>query len=263
MRRQTHRAVPHLVAHAGLEAVTLESCQSFPRHSHDEFGVGLIAFGGHRSWSGRGQVEATAGDVISVNPGEIHDGLPMRGEARGWRMIYVRPESVCGEDIGLNDFEFARPALADPRLALAFRRLFAAVVEPGGDGLAVEQGLIALFAGLAARTPARGGAPASIARAQQLIDDDPTRNVSLAELAALVGVSRFQLVRGFRRHLGATPHAYLVQRRVRLARRLLLTGVTPAACAVEAGFADQSHLTRAFVRQYGVTPARWRAAAQG
>jgi AraC-like DNA-binding protein len=79
-------------------------------------------------------------------------------------------------------------------------------------------------------------------------------------LAALSGVSRFQLLRGFAREIGITPHAYLVQRRVLLARRFLADGQTPAQAAVRAGFADQSHMTRAFVRQLGVTPSRYRAA---
>ncbi len=56
-----------------------------------------------------------------------------------------------------------------------------------------------------------------------------------------------------------TPHAYLVQRRVRLARELLRVGRTPAEATAEAGFSDQSHVTRTFARCYGVTPARYRA----
>jgi AraC-like DNA-binding protein len=84
--------------------------------------------------------------------------------------------------------------------------------------------------------------------------------VTLAELAAISGVSRFQLLRGFVRDIGVTPHAYLVQLRVRLARRLLAQRHTPAQAALLAGFADQSHLTRAFVRQVGVTPGRYREA---
>jgi len=79
----------------------------------------------------------------------------------------------------------------------------------------------------------------------------------LAELAALSGVSRFQLLRGFVREIGITPHAYLVQLRVRHARRLLTHAHTPAQAALLAGFADQSHLTRAFVRQFGITPGRY------
>ena len=83
---------------------------------------------------------------------------------------------------------------------------------------------------------------------------------TLAELAALSGVSRFQLLRGFAREVGATPHAYVVQRRVLLARRLVAQRRSLAEAAAGAGFADQSHMTRAFVPEFGITPARYRAA---
>jgi len=76
----------------------------------------------------------------------------------------------------------------------------------------------------------------------------------------LSGVSRFQLLRGFSREIGITPHAYLVQRRVLRAKQFLADGQTPAEAATRAGFADQSHMTRAFVRQLGITPARYQAA---
>ena len=81
-----------------------------------------------------------------------------------------------------------------------------------------------------------------------------------SDRAALSGVSRFQLLRGFAREVGATPHAYLIQRRVHLVQKLLALGCNPAEAALRAGFADQSHMTRAFRRQLGVTPARYRAA---
>jgi AraC-like DNA-binding protein len=84
--------------------------------------------------------------------------------------------------------------------------------------------------------------------------------VSLAELAAQSGISRFQLLRSFTREVGITPHAYLVQRRVRHARQLLADGQPPVQAALEAGFADQSHMTRAFARQLGITPSRYQAA---
>ena len=86
------------------------------------------------------------------------------------------------------------------------------------------------------------------------------RHTSLAELAALSGVSRFQLLRGFAREIGTTPHAYLVQLRVRRARRHLAGGKSPGEAAALAGFADQSHMTRAFVCHFGITPARYKAA---
>nr|WP_249424074.1 helix-turn-helix transcriptional regulator [Klebsiella sp. RHBSTW-00465] len=66
-------------------------------------------------------------------------------------------------------------------------------------------------------------------------------------------------MRGFARETGITPHAYLIQSRVRLARRLLAAGHSPADTALMAGFADQSYLTRAFQKQFAMTPGRYQA----
>jgi AraC-like DNA-binding protein len=83
--------------------------------------------------------------------------------------------------------------------------------------------------------------------------------VSLAELARIAGLPRFQILRAFARETGLTPHAYQVQRRIDLVRRLITRRVPLAEAALTAGFADQSHMTRAFVRRYGLTPAAYRS----
>lgn len=72
---------------AGVEAVNSESDFAFGRHTHDQFGIGLMDSGGQKSLSGRGNVESIAGDIITVNPGEVHDGglLAAMSEARAAR----------------------------------------------------------------------------------------------------------------------------------------------------------------------------------
>jgi len=64
------------------------------------------------------------------------------------------------------------------------------------------------------------------------------------------------LLRGFAREVGIAPHADLVQRRVRLARQLLAKGQTPVQAVNADGLANQGHMTRAFVRQVGMTSSR-------
>ncbi len=250
----------------GIAAVELDSARSFPRHAHDQWGIGVMIAGGHRSWSCLGQVEAEAGDTIAVNPGEMHDGAPLGGVARRWRMLFIDPALAAGwlaPEAGavLPD---ARPAARDPLLPALFAEAFAHAVAPAPDRLAAEAALLRLLAaalrrhGLRRLPPLR--ATPGVARARARLDEAPECPATLAELAALAGCSRFQLLRGFARETGATPHAYQMQQRVRLARRLLAAGRPIAEAALAAGFADQSHLTRAFVRQLGITPGRFRAA---
>lgn len=264
--RHLHRAQQLRSLIPGIEAISLVSQRGFPRHAHDHFGIGVIAFGGHRSWSGVGTVEAAPGDVIMVNPGELHDGLPIRGAARGWRMLQFDPGLIARELAAehRDGLEIVRPAVRDPWLAARIVRLFAGVTARQPDPLAVEQDIVLTLMHVlrrhGMRPPQGEQLSPPVVRALQRLDAAPADPVSLTELSALAGMSRFQLLRGFAREVGVTPHAYLIQQRVRLARRYLASGLSPAAAASVAGFADQSHMTRAFVRHLGVTPARYRAA---
>jgi AraC-like DNA-binding protein len=87
-----------------------------------------------------------------------------------------------------------------------------------------------------------------------LIDADPTRALSLADLAKESGVSRHETVRAFARAFGMSPYAYLIDQRLLRARRLIVAGASLADAALDAGFFDQSHMHRLFVRRYGFTP---------
>jgi AraC-like DNA-binding protein len=261
-----HRARQHRTNKAGTEAVSAISRRQFPRHAHDGYGLGLLDSGAHRTWSSIGHVEAVAGDVITINPEEMHDGSPIGGRARRWRMIYFEPSVVANElrDETSHQLEIARPMIRDPELRRRLERLFETITDEVHQQLAVDEALVRVLALVlrrhSARTlPAQSASPA-IALARQWLDETHGASVSLADLSAVAGVSRFQLVRGFAKEVGITPYAYLMQRRVRLARSLITSGRSLGEAALEAGFSDQSHMTRAFVRQFGVTPARYRAA---
>lgn len=160
--------------------------------------------------------------------------------------------------------ELVRPVARDAVMARLFERLFACFTNTYTDSLAREESLLCCLMGLLRRhgmkRPMADHRSACVAKAVRRLDAALDEPASLAELAALSGVSRFKLLRSFAREVGITPHAYLVQKRVRLARQLLANGQAPADAALQAGFADQSHMTRTFMRQLGFTPSRYRAA---
>jgi AraC-like ligand binding domain len=126
MAKRMHRVEQHRSRLRGIEALTLFSNHAFPRHSHDQFGIGIMTFGAQRSWSVIGQVESEVGDVIMVNPGEMHDGLPVDGLARGWRILYLNPTLVARE-IAEEEANVVRPVARDPQLARDVDRLFSLV----------------------------------------------------------------------------------------------------------------------------------------
>ncbi len=253
---------------AGVEAVEADTTLAFGRHTHEQFGIGLIERGAQKSASGRGMVEAGAGDIITVNPGEVHDGAPIGDGGRAWRILYLEPAIVaeCAEDIGAEGRwasagEFMVPAIRDGRLACLFRDLYRAMTgaDPDPGALQADQALLLLLDALL--QPARVTQPCTvaggIASARAWIDDDPVAPLTLAALAKEAGLSRYQFLRGFARETGLTPHAYLMQRRIHRARRLIAGGARLADAAAASGFSDQSHMTRLFVRSFGMAPGSY------
>lgn len=94
---------------------------------------------------------------------------------------------------------------------------------------------------------------------RERLADDLVHTPSLSELAALIGLSRYQLLRRFERVYGMTPFAWQRQVRTERARALIGEGRTLADAAADCGFADQSHMTRVFVAHFGFTPGAWAA----
>ncbi|MGG1949328.1 AraC family transcriptional regulator [Trinickia sp. NRRL B-1857] len=273
--------VMYRCAVAGVQATAADTARTFARHSHDTFGVGLVLRGAQRSASGRGPVQARAGDIITVNPGEVHDGSPFDDRGRAWRMLYLEPALVydVASELGAtmpSSVELEQPVLQDAAFAVRFERGFSAATSgvAASNRLACDEALFMLIAEFVRRHTTvrlRGSsqgqasadtANACIRRAKARIDDDPCQPLTLESLAADAGLSRFQLLRGFARDTGLPPHAYLIQRRIALARRLIEQGLPLAEAAAGAGFADQSHMTRAFSRAFGITPAQYAGAVR-
>ena len=253
---------------AGIEAVRAETGHSFPKHTHDQFGIGVIETGAQVSLSGRGMVQAEAGDIISVNPNEVHDGMPV-SESRAWSMLYFDPRLIGDllRDIGEGRFgamEFPSPVIRDGEMGGHFKTLFSLLIGDATEGSLLRDGLLLSLLAAVMREGAGGSredaVPADINRARELIDDDPAAPLTLAELAELCGLSHFRFLRAFTKATGLTPHAYLMQRRIQEARRLIAAGTSLAEAAFASGFSDQSHMTRLFVRNFGVSPGAYAAA---
>jgi AraC-like DNA-binding protein len=104
--------------------------------------------------------------------------------------------------------------------------------------------------------------PGDIRRACEFIDAMAPTHISLNDIANVVGMSRFHFLRIFKSATGFSPYAYLIQRRVELARTLIENGSSLAQAALEAGFSDQSHMTRRFKATYGVTPGQYQQALE-
>lgn len=211
-------------------------------------------------------VEAFPGQVICVNPGEVHDGMGLNDQIRSWRMIYV-DACVMSREIGdeiEGTPEISCPVIADPLMADRISELFNAATSHSAEPLRCEENLLCcvtyLLQTYGARRRRLSPSLPSIGRALERLQAQPQQPTTLSELSSIAGLSRFQFLRAFTRQTGISPHAYLIQLRLQRARRLLAKHHTIADTAALAGFADQSHMTRCFVRRLGITPRQYQNA---
>jgi AraC family transcriptional regulator len=106
---------------------------------------------------------------------------------------------------------------------------------------------------------AERGTDVRIKRAIDFIEARFAEDISLAEISLASGLSLTQLTARFHQHTGSTPYSYVIDRRLRQATHLLATTDTPIAhVAIETGFSDQQHMTRAFKARLGRTPSQVR-----
>ena len=111
--------------------------------------------------------------------------------------------------------------------------------------------------------PPAGLSRRQLAKAQDYLSDHIRGEVTLRDLAALIGVSPSHLCRAFRTSTGTTPHRWQVDRRLDQAKTLMLKGDAKLAdVAVAVGFYDQAHFTATFRTRFGVTPGAWRREAR-
>ncbi len=271
------KAPPHIARvlrapRAGVYGTDTVSGRHFGRHWHDTYGFGLLDRGAHSSASGRGPVHAYAGDVITTNPGEVHDGRPLGGPTRRWRILHIDADVMASitEQRGVHA-EITRPVFEDARLVRSLRRLFRRLERwndrrcaTSADALACEESLVETCVLLMARhgtVPLQTEVPGDdVRRVRDRLADDALDPPTLADMAAMTGLSKYQVLRRFEKAFGLPPHAWLLRRRVERARVLIREGSSLTTAAAASGFADQSHMTRIFVRQYGFTPGTWQKA---
>lgn len=239
---------------------------SFARHIHEGYAIGVIERGAE-SFYYRGKIHvAQAGQVVVVQPGEIHTGSAVTENGWSYRMMYPAAALLdqIAAEITLTDQItpfFPEATITDAQTAAAIRRLHLTLEHASSQierdtQMRAALGMLLLRHSreITLRTPDEAN---TVKIARDYLEAYFDQNVSLDELAGAAQISPFHLARLFRQQTGLPPHAYLTHLRINHAKKRLAQGESIAEVAAAVGFSDQSHLTRWFKRIVGITPGQY------
>lgn len=243
----------------------------FPRHAQDAVVLGLVEQGVIDFMSGGRTASVGEGALLFIPSGIVHEAVGCMELPWTYRALYLSAgqwQSLC--DAAAVPTPSVATVVRHVPLYERLRRVHPRLVGQELGERALEETLrwaasVLAGGGSDADPGGRGvGSDAALERVRRLLDEETTRRVSLGEMAAMAGLSRFHFLRSFSRAYGVSPYAYSLNRRLLQVRRRLADGAPISMTALDFGFADQAHLTRHFLRTIGVTPGEYqRAFAEG
>jgi AraC-like DNA-binding protein len=258
------QTVDRLIPGQGSEGIdrldaTLKG-RSFSLHRHDTYAIGLT-LAGVQTFRYRGvRRYSLPGQCHMLHPDEAHDGGAGTEAGFRYRILYLDPVLVQ-EALGGKSLPFvSEPVVTFPaRRLTSFRRLWDLddEIDELGRIDIVDLALEALMA--ACGRPLGSGRlfMEGLNRARAMIAADPVKRHSLNALERVANLDRWTLARQFRAAFGTSPSRYRTMRQLNVVRRLIISGMPLAEVSLEAGFADQSHMTRQFKKAFGLAPGHW------
>jgi len=213
-------------------AESRRACRSracYQPHHHPTFSIGAVDEG-RSVFAGAadGLVALRPGTLVIVPAGRVHACNPAPDTAWSYQMLHldaawlraVRQEYADAGRHADEPVRIARNPTAYRRFCRLNALLFSAAPPDDKESALIEfMGHVDTESGLLIEAPI---VPADAARriqpALERLRAVPGAHATLGELASLAGMSRYQLIRAFRSVTGMTPHAWLLNQRVNLAR---------------------------------------------
>lgn len=266
---------------AGLQvgSMVFPPSLTLPSHYHPNACFALVLKGAVEKLFASGNHTTEAGSVVTMPPEERHTD---RFGGGGAHMLVIE----VSIDEGNGDLSDSLEALLHPCLPV-FRqishyrqsdvvsmgwRVYRELQEPDPVSCLAVSGLVLEMLACTVRNygelVSERQAPPWLESAREYLHAHFDRSFQIGDVAEAVGVHPVHLARTFRRHYGTSPSSYLRRLRVNWVARQLaqvdeqMVDVPLSYLAEQAGFADQSHLTRLFKRQTGLTPGQYRQVVQ-
>lgn len=240
---------------------------TIPNHYHEFACCAIVLEGAVDKAFSSQAYETPASTVVTMPPVERHQD---QFSSSGARILVVEPKVIQNEllrpcrDVFERIHHFRDAAVAGLAWNIAKELRFADKVMPLAiNGLVLE--LIALVTRRGGADQVLKQAPIWLAQAQEIIHERFVESLGLSDIADIVGVHPVHLARVFRQYHGMSLGSYLRRLRLEWATTQLISSVDAplSDVATRAGFSDQSHFSRLFKQQKGVTPTQFRQLIHG
>ena len=249
---------------------TRRACMSricYKAHSHPTFSIGAVDSGKSRFSSYlHTEVEITAGTVVSIPAYLEHSCNPLPDQTWGYQMMHLELnwvkqlfEETVAESISSQIPELRPEIIHDPRVYQCFSDLNAMLFDNERTVLEKEQFLVEtlnqiVFPSLQLEHLNEKRLSRSLLFKLVDILLEHEHFISLEQLSRYSGISRYAIIRLFKKNFGLTPHAFQLNMRINQARDLLKKGKAIIHVTYDLGFVDQSHFHRVFKSLTGISP---------
>lgn len=229
-----------------------------PAHSHPVMCLHIVLDGLYDEKTLAGHHQLEPGWVLFKPVGEVHWN---EFRALGSTTLRIELDPDAMPDLARH-LPGRLTSFRSPRLATLAKRVhheLSAIDDL--TPIIAESVALEIFARVArTRLPAPRSVSALARRCAELLEERFTELYRLGDAARDWGVDRTVLAHAFREEFGRSVGEYIRERRVEYVASRLRDGSARSLgeLAIEAGFADQSHLTRTFKSVYGLPPGRWR-----
>ncbi|MGF1743054.1 AraC family transcriptional regulator [Vibrio profundum] len=250
----------------GMEMVKAEyKHQSFSKHVHEGYTIGLIETGAQRFYRSGSTHVAGQESIILVNADDVHNGECATSNGWKYSAIYPTPADFEALSFDLTGSKSITPyftdsVIQDQKITSQLRLIFECIsnneslllIEPLIYGTLIN--LVSAHGRPIHRPPEQQVNLCYLQRAKEFIHTYAKDSISLDQLATISDCSKYHFIRQFSKRFGLSPHAYQTQVKLQKAKDLLKSGQSISHVATDCGFYDQSHLSRHFKRTLGTTP---------
>ena len=237
-----------------IEILIASSNHTFPLHSHSCFCFGIVEDGSVRfTVCGRSK-NLTAGMAFII-PSET--GVKIEASSP-YRYITICVKGSLKDQ--LNKYNYTDYFITFPSCAAVREMCSTYMADSSSDAAKILVSAIIDLIQPAVSDAFRSSDrfSAVVADARRYIITHSQESFSLTELAGKVHVSKYYLVKLFKKEMGVTPHQYYVQAKIRAVKDSISEAARTSDLAQDLGFNDQSHMCNLFKKEMGISPMEYK-----